>query len=172
MSTSTKISYKGIEIYHSGGQFKQTAHSYQMSNPSMWRPGTTNYEVAKERQALASEMLHSLNSSGSYTTETGLQFSASQYGAMETTAVSGPALETTKRIEAAGGNEAVFGYSGSETEAEGGGGFAALSAELEHNMEVVENVFDTIAERRDEYIAAVETAASRVSFFITSVTVI
>ena len=92
---------------------------------------------------------------------------------METTAVSGPALETTKRIEAAGGNEAVFGYSGSETEAEGGGGdFAALSAELEHNMDVIDNVFDTLAERQDEYIAAIETAASRVSFFITSVTVI
>ena len=151
----------GIEVYHTQSGFKQTARSYQFSNPNMWRPGTTMYKVAKERQKKASEIISSLNATGSYTNEYGMRYFAGSSGRMANEAVSGPALETTKRIEEAGGVEAVFGFSGDEW---------ALTLQLmgeedpEERENTIDELFSAVSDKIAEYTTTVLEAVSNINY--------
>jgi hypothetical protein len=40
------MNIEGLEIVVSNGKAKLTARSWQQSNPSMWRPGSAQYEGA------------------------------------------------------------------------------------------------------------------------------
>ena len=64
---------EGLDIVVSNGKAKLTARSWQLSNPSMWRPGTFQYKMALKNQAKANRILHDLNTTGSYTNSGGLK---------------------------------------------------------------------------------------------------
>jgi hypothetical protein len=42
------MNIEGLDIVISHGRAKLTARSWQLSNPSMWRPGTFQHKMALE----------------------------------------------------------------------------------------------------------------------------
>lgn len=104
------MNIEGLDIVISNGKAKLTARSWQLSNPSMWRPGTAMYKMALKKQAKANRILHALNTTGSYTNSKGLKTTRNRgsdilkYGQWSQSAVFGTeAWETQQHIEAAGG---------------------------------------------------------------------
>ena len=106
---------EGLDIIISHGRAKLTTRSWQLSNPSMWRPGTFQYKMALINQDKANRILHDLNTTGSYTNSAGLKTTINRgsdilkYGQWSQSAVFGTeAWETQQHIKAAGGLSAPW----------------------------------------------------------------
>lgn len=109
------MNIEGLDIIISNGRAKLTTRSWQLSNPSMWRPGTFQYKMALINQAKANRILNALNTTGSYTNSGGLKTTINRgsdilkYGEWSQSAVQGTeAWETQQHIEAAGGLSAPW----------------------------------------------------------------
>lgn len=169
---------EGLDIIISHGKAKLTTRSWQLSNPSMWRPGTFQYEMALKNQAKANRILHDLNTTGSYTNSKGLKTTINRgddilkYGQWSQSAVLGTeAWETQQHIEAAGGLSAPWWGGMADDELLGemvddellDGIMTRLGELIDEASEMAQDIGDDIMEKANRYLDTVAEITSNIA---------
>lgn len=162
------MNIEGLDIVISEGKAKLTARSWQKSNPSLYRRGTPQYEMALKLQAKATKILTALNTTGSYTNASGMKTSINRgadldkYGQWSQEAVFGtPAWETQQLLEANGGIESIkalgtLGEIEEQMEAEG------MDVVVEAVLQTAMAIGDEITEKAQGYLDRVAEITSNI----------